>query len=83
MAVWLALSLCDHVSVYGFGTCKKRNAAEAVTKSAGRRGVHETAVYYDPYDKRGKLGFAGYHNYTAEWKWLNKLQRKRVLSKVC
>ena len=71
MSVWLALAMCRNVSVFGFGWCD----ATADTRVG--------AVYYDPTDRRNKIGFARYHDLPAEWRWLRRLHSERVLTQVC
>ena len=51
MTVWLALAQCSSVTLFGFGWCEPSDATA--------KGMAHNAVYYDPYDKRGKSGFQG------------------------
>ena len=36
-------------------------------------GISVTAVYYDVHDFRDKKNFTQYHDYNAEWNWLQAL----------
>ena len=74
MAVWLALSQCRNVSVYGFGSCQSKSRKDAALING---------VYYDVHDRRQKKGFAAFHNFQAEWRWLQRLHREERLKRVC
>ena len=76
MAVWLALAQCRKVSVFGFGSCRRRQERSGT-------GSRFDAVYYDKRSAKEDERLSDAHNFSAEWSWLSRLDQAEVLTREC
>ena len=72
MAVWAALSVCENVSVVGYGGC----SPEGVMHYDRGRSVRGRL------DQRWNITTAMAHNMPAEWEWLERLAAEGIIRRV-
>ena len=71
-AIWLALTQCSRVTLFGFGWCDGKAPDYGAT-----------AVYYDPLDSRQKRGFDIWHAPEREMRWVGRMTSEGVLNRSC